>query len=136
MISARAVEVLRSHNVSGWKIYGAKVFTAAEEPVQGYFGLGVIGRYKGRITFDARESSLIHHASPMGKQFPYFKGLRFDASNWDGSDIFVDTYGSGWILTSERVARLFNKYTVTNCSFQRIEDVELLAQESAIVRGA
>jgi hypothetical protein len=62
--------------------------------------------------------------------------LHFDRSRWDGSDIFKDDEGTGWTLVTERVAALFKKHKVSNCELTDIESVELLASESAIIRGA
>jgi len=129
------VALLQDHAISGWNTYPVELYDAAGRLIQGYAGLGVTGRYAGRLSFDKRESAVVYLMAPSGKPFPHFKGLQFDSALWDGSDLFMDTCGSGYVLTTERVAKLFKKHKVTNCKFERIEDMQLLAQEHKIIRA-
>ena len=48
----------------------------------------------------------------------------------------MDESGSGYILVTERVPKLFRKHRITNRKFQPIEEVELLAVQSEIQRIA
>ena len=66
---------------------------------------------------------------------PWFRGLHFDAGSWDGSDMFMDREGTGWILVTEKVAKLFKRAKVSNCDLRDIESLDHPAMESEIIKG-
>lgn len=59
-----------------------------------------------------------------GGVFPYWRGVRFDPSTWDGSDLFMPE-DSTWILVTEEVKRAFDRAKVRNVLFQRVTEFEI-----------
>ena len=55
----------------------------------------------------------------MGK---FYKGVTFDADNWDGSDIFLpkDTWG---ISVTRKVAEKIKEHKLTNVIFKNFADI-------------
>lgn len=135
IMSQRVHDLLEKHEIRGWISYRVRVFDFGGAEIPGYMGLGITGRCEGRIEFDKRESALVYRPSAKGKPMPHFHGLGFDRDRWDGSDIFMDQEGTGWILVTGRVAKLFKKCKVSNCVFQPVESIELLALETEILNG-
>jgi hypothetical protein len=135
IISERVVTLLRSQNISGWETFPVALFDVSGEAVPGYVGLAIVGRCPGRIDFDKRESAVLYAPSAKGAPMPRFRGLHFKTDGWDHSDLFMDSEGTGWILVTEKVANLFSRSKVSNCTFKNIATVEMLADEREIVRG-
>jgi len=136
MIADHVIHILQSASISGWSTYSIRILDQSDQDIQGFSGLGVTGRCAW-VGFDKREEALVWRANPGGGQSPFFSGLRFPRDSWDGSDIFVGddlNAGGAWIVVTNKVHELFRLHKITNCELEPLEEVELLAQSSAIIR--
>jgi hypothetical protein len=119
LVSERVVGILRDSGLTGWQTYPIELFGKVGERIPGYHGLAVSGRC-GPIDDDL---SVKFPKIMPGGVFPYWRGLYFDPTTWDGSDLFMPS-GSGWIFVVEAVRRAFAKANVTNVVFTALSDVE------------
>src|SRR5262249_27462331 len=92
LISDRVVGVLKAGELSGWQPYPIDLFGKDGARITGYQGLAVHGRC-GPI--DNSLSVKIQKIYPGGI-FPMWRGLFFDQTTWDGSDLFMSANGAGW----------------------------------------
>jgi hypothetical protein len=84
LFSNRAIELLRSRQYNGWKTYPVELLDRHGERISGYQGFAVVGRC-GPV--EAERSERITRT--YGKNpLEVWRGLLFDPSTWDGSDIF------------------------------------------------
>jgi len=127
IIAERLCKQLQDGGLTGWQTYPVVVLDATGVEVQGYRGLAINGRCRGRIGFDRHESALTYRPSAKGEPMPWFQGLHFNADTWDQD-------GSGWIIVSERVQTLFKRAKVSNCVLEDIESVNRPATPSEIIR--
>ncbi len=121
-VSSRVVDLLREHGITGWDTYPVEVYGRKGEPLPGYHGFAVTGPECRRDR--SRSQILTRQAVPGGKPFQVYKGLYFDESQWDGSDIFLVRLTAGMVVT-EKVYRLFKKAKVSNVRFTPLTEVEI-----------
>lgn len=130
LVHQRVLGLLREHGFSGWDTYEVEVFGVNDESIPGYSGLSIIGRCDV-ITIDKEHSQLIYIENEHGR-FPHYKGLFFDRDFWDGSAISSGKEPfTSWVLVREKVMRAFRRAKVTNCAFEPIAEIQLLASKSA-----
>lgn len=85
-----------------------------------YFGFAVTGR-GGESKRDRSEVVTKPPPVPGGKPYQVYKGLYFDESQWDGSDIFlVDAK----IVVTKAVRDAFKQSKISNVLFTCLIDVE------------
>ncbi len=121
-VSSRVVDLLREHGITGWDTYPVEVYGRKGEPLPGYHGFAVTGPECRRDR--SRSQILTRQAVPGGKPFQVYKGLYFDESHWDGSDIFL-VRPFGGIVVTEKVYRLFKRAKVSNVRFTPLTEVEI-----------
>lgn len=119
-ISARVVELFRVNNITGWTTYPVEVFGRKGEPLPGYHGFAVTGSECRRDR--SRSQILTKQAVPGGEPFQVYKGLYFDESDWDGSDIFIVF---NFIIVTEKVRRILKREKIKNVKLTPLQDVEL-----------
>jgi hypothetical protein len=122
VVSARVVAALQDGGVTGWRTFDVSVESKKGMAVEGYKGLAVIGRC-GPVDDSLSEWS---PAPPVnGVPVAPWKGEYFDASTWDGSDIFRPP-GTRSIMITRKVRDILatigatNTYAVTMSEFRRI----------------
>jgi len=133
LINERVERLLRDSNISGWTTYPITLKGRDGRYIDGYRGLAVIGR-SGPIGFERNEANLIKRPSRAPSGFTYhWQGLRFDIASWDGSDIFGDGR-TGYTVVTDRVVRTFKSARVTNCRFQKLDEIEMAAGQEELNR--
>ncbi len=121
-VSSRVVELLTEHEITGWDTYPVEVYGRKGEPLPGYHDFAVTGPECRRDR--SRSEILTRQDVPGGKPFQVYKGLYFDESRWDGSDMFL-VRPVGGIVVTEKVYRLFKKEKVSNVRLTPLTEVEL-----------
>jgi hypothetical protein len=126
LISDRVREMLESAQVTGWATYPVVVFDANGAAVPSYHGFAVTGRCG---LFDPERSQLVTKPPPTPRGRPALvrRGLCFDHSTWDGSDVFCSAdEGSTIVVCADRARKLLAKHRVTNVRWQKLSDFEVL----------
>jgi hypothetical protein len=120
-ISARTVEILEEHKVTGWATYPVEVYGKNGEAILGYYGFSVTG---GECRRDRSRSQIITKQAVVGgKPYEVYKGLYFYEEDWDGSDIFIVQKFGGIVIT-ENVFKIFKKARITNVKLTPLQEVE------------
>jgi hypothetical protein len=120
IVHDRVVDILGQF--TGWSTYPVEVYGKLEARVGGYRGLSINGRC-GPI--DKTKSQ------PIMKKFPArmskaWRGLFFDPSTWDGTDLFMPHGNNGWIFVVDEVRRAFERAKVENVTFTALDQIEQL----------
>jgi hypothetical protein len=120
-VSNRVVTLLQEHHVTGWATYSVEVHDRKKNFLPGYHGFAVTGAMCNR---DRSRCRVITKPAPTptGRPYEMYKGLYFDETQWDGSDIFLVYYYC--IITTEKVQRIFKKHKITNARMLPLADVE------------
>jgi hypothetical protein len=118
--------LLKNERVTGWRTYPVEVTDRQGAVIPAYRGFAVTGRCG---PFDSSKSQMIIKPPPVprGRPAPYRRGLYFDPTTWDGSDVFCSENGWLFVVVTQRVQELFRRHKVTNVRFQRLVDVEIRA---------
>jgi len=119
LLSQHAVDLLRREHIAGWDAIPCTLYDKARE-ARPYSYLTVRGRC-GPI--DNTRSFKVEKIYPGGV-FPAWKGLYFDPSTWDGSDIFMPQGDVGWIFITERVKRALKTANISNTLYTPLDQVE------------
>ena len=114
------VQLLRSHEFTGWSLYEVAVHDKQGKRVPGYQGFAVTGRC-GDI--DWARGIEVSRIRPAGI-FPVWKGLFFDPDSWDGSDFFMPAQTVGYVLVVEEVKKAFERAKIMNVSFTPLDQFE------------
>lgn len=120
LVSERVIRMLRDEGFKGWRTYEVDLRGNDDAPILGYYGLAVHGRC-GPI--DNAKSVQVPKQYPGGV-FPVWKGLYFDPTTWDGSDIFMPEGRKGSKFVAEGVKQAFEKAKVKNVLFTALDEVE------------
>lgn len=123
LVSDRVRVLLENEGITGWRTYPVEVTDRGGVLIPGYHGFAVTGRCG---PFDPSRSQMIIKPAPVprGRAAPYRRGLFFDPSTWDGSDVFCSENGWLFVVVTQRVRDLFQRQKVRNVRFQRLVDVE------------
>lgn len=120
-ISCRTVELLEEHHFTGWATYPVVVYGRKGEPIEGYYGFAITGRAGD---YDRSRSQIVTKPPPVpgGQARKVYKGLYFDESQWDGSDIFLV---GGKNVVTRAVREAFKRAKITNVRFTPLTEVEI-----------
>ncbi len=127
-ISERVVRLLQQNDVSGWSTYPVEVLDNNGRLLAGYHGLSVTGVV---CSADYSRSTVITKPppAPRGRSYDVYRGLYFDAAEWDGSDMF-------WVgrvrVVVEKVKKVFEQIKVSNMCFTPLTEREIRVRH---VRG-
>ena len=118
LISNKVVSLLMDNQISGWSTYPVRIVGKSGNAIEGYSGLSIIGRC-GKI-FDDR-AEIIEKRNENNDVYKVRKGLVFETSSWDGSDMFSpdDTIIA---IISDRARQVLSN--CTNVHFKNIKDSE------------
>jgi len=122
LVSERIHSIFLEHGISGWSSYRVSLHGKNAEPISGYFGLVINGRC-GAI--DNSKSQQISKRFPA-KNSKVWKGIFFDPSSWDGSDLFMPSGRNGWIFATNDVKQVIEKEKIKNIAFNPLGEVERL----------
>ncbi len=120
-ISERVVRLLQQNNVSGWSTYPVEVLDNDGGLLAGYHGLSVTG---ATCFADYSRSTVITKPppAPRGRSYDVYKGLYFDAEEWDDSDMF-------WVgrvrVVVEKVKKVFEQNKISNVCFTPLTEREI-----------
>jgi hypothetical protein len=123
LLSGRTFEALSTSGMTGWEAHPVPVELSAGGDALDYSLLIVRGR-SGPV-----DNSLSHRAvlpAPVGgRTMSGWKGLFFNDSSWDGTDLFTPR-DSGYLCVTQRVKKLFEAKGFTNMRFDSLAAVERL----------
>lgn len=121
LISRSFQQALQGAEISGWTTYSIHPAADLTESLDGYMGLAVTGRCQ---IDDARSiPSLMPPPEPGGTAYRVWKGLYFDPSSWDGSDIFLEPGHAAVFLTS-RCRDALEAARLSDVAFTALADFE------------
>ena len=109
-VSGRVVRLLEENKISGWSTYPVEVYDQQGNPLPDYHGFAVTGVV---CKADYGRSAVVSKPPPTlrGKGYDVYRGLYFDESQWDGSDMF---WVDGVLVVVDKVYRLFKTHKVVN----------------------
>jgi hypothetical protein len=120
--SERLRRLLAEEEISGWTTYPVELYDRKDNHLSGYQGIAVTGR---ECTRDRSRSQIVDKPPPApgGQSRQVYRGLFFDESQWDGSDMFwVSEVG---IVVTEKLYRLFQRHKIRNVEFTPLSKVEI-----------
>jgi hypothetical protein len=115
--------LLTEAGVSGWTTYPVELYDRKGNHLPGYQGIAVTGPKCRR---DRSRSSIVDKPPPVpgGRGYQVYRGLYFDESQWDGSDMFWVSEGGGIVVT-EKLYRLFRRHKIRNVELTPLTEVEI-----------
>ena len=120
-VSGRLIRLLEEHGITGWSPYPVEVYDRKGILLPDYYGFAITG---GTCDQDYDRSLLIEKMRPSGKKKgKYFRGVYFNESQRDGSDMFW--VGRGTRVVVDKVYKLFRKHKIRNVRFTPLSDVEV-----------
>jgi len=125
LVSDSFVAVLRAQHSIGWTTFPVEIRTKAGRTLGGYQGFGVTGRC-GPLDQSKPASVILPPLSEKGRAVAGRRGIYFDPSTWDGSDVFVPATG-GYVFVLEHVRDAMQRARLSNVTFDRATEVELIA---------
>ena len=129
-IANRLIMLLRENTITGWTTYPVELFDRKGERLDDYYGLAVTGP---ECDFDPNRSKIVAKPPPVpqGRGYQVHRGLYFDESQWDGSDMFwvrnVD------IVVTERVFRLLKQHKIVNVRLTPLDEVEVRTSDIPLI---
>ena len=120
LVSQRFRSGLRAAGVTGWD--SLPIDTGFFGPITGYEVLRVLGRC-GPIDNSKSERVILPPPVPKGAAMPGWRGLYFDPSSWDGSDIFGPK-ATGQIFVTEKAAGVIRQMKPSNVHLEPLASVE------------
>jgi hypothetical protein len=123
LYSARIFKVFEENNITGWDRIACKIHTGKREIRTDYSLLTVTGRC-GFIDYSKSEKIVKQPFPPKGAFIEVKRGLHFDITKWDGTDIFTPD-NTLFIFITEHVKALLDKNKFTNIKFTNLVDFEI-----------
>lgn len=119
-VSRKVVELLKENEICGWSIYPVEIYDQEGTIIPDFHGLAVTGPV---CKADYERSEVVKRPSPVprGQGYEVFRGLYFDESQWDGSDMF---WVDGVLAVVEKVYFLFKNHNVGNVRFIPLKERE------------
>ncbi|HWI60819.1 MAG TPA: hypothetical protein VNT75_03150 [Symbiobacteriaceae bacterium] len=124
LVSQRAVDVLNENHFTGWTVYPAQVTGKRGDDIPGLYLFVVTGK-SGPPDPSRRKKVMLPPPSPTGCSMPGWRGLFFDPSTWDGSDIFC-LEGTKHTIVTQAVKDALEKAKVRNFAFTALSEFESL----------
>ena len=126
------IQLLTDQSVSGWDTFPVEVSDRNGKPLAGYLGLAVTGNECERVW--SLCEMIQRPATAYVREQAIYRGLYFDETEWDGSDMFW-VKASGRAVTEEG-RRAFREARVTNVQLIPLPEVETLAMLRDYYPGA
>jgi hypothetical protein len=120
LISERVVRAFTASRFQGWTSVPVELRDKGGDVCPNYRLLCVGGRCGG---VDNTRSAKVDRLQPGIGASPVWKGLYFDESTWDGSDVFTPE-GTAFRLVVEPVKKAFEDARLKNASFTALSDLE------------
>lgn len=122
LLSPKVVEVLRKGGFTGWDVHSARIELKDGKRVDDHEALMVSGR-SGPVDDALSETVTLPPPVPEGNEVPGLRGLRFDPSSWDGSDIFTPETTT-FVMVTDAVREALEAVSPTNLRLERITEIE------------
>lgn len=121
-VAERIVHLLDLSHVSGWSTYSVELLDRKGQAIPGYSGFAVTGAECER---DRSRSYIVSKPppTPTGEEYEVYRGLYFDESQWDCSDMFWIRHRG--IVVTERTYQVLKLANITNVEFTALKDVEI-----------
>jgi hypothetical protein len=115
------VGLLAAQAITGWATYAVEVYDRKGHLLPGYHGFAITGP---ECRQDRSRSEIVSKPPPVpsGRGHQVYRGLFFDESQWDGSDLF---WVEGMTVATQAVYSAFRKAKVSNARFTRLTEVEI-----------
>lgn len=120
MVNRKVVDLLKANGFKGWDTYPVEVHGKNDETIKGYYGIAITGRC-GPIDNSKSKTVMVNY--PAGK-FPMLRGMYFNPSPWDGSDLFMTSTPSLWLCVLEQVKKVFEKAKISNVMFESVTEID------------
>jgi hypothetical protein len=120
IVSGRLLDVLEAAGATGWSRYSIELHGKANELIEGYSGLVVVGR-SGPLQLD--RSRVETRIGASGKPYKVKIGLYFDEATWDATDVF-SPQGTAFVFVTDKVKRALEKAKISNMTFTSLNDHE------------
>jgi len=120
IVSDRVINLFLREKVSGWKTFPARLQSSSVLFTGAVHGLAIVGRTGP----EDEERGVRRWREYNGVRIPVSrKGLYFDMTKWDGSDLFMAERGLR-ILAVPRVIRLLEANNITGWCARPVLDIE------------
>lgn len=118
-LGQRVQDLFNDHALTGWSTYPIVLHNKVGDVCSGYAGLSVTGRC-GTLQKE-RSKKIPCHAKKLGKGD--WRGMYFDESTWDGSDLFTTDDLTAYLFATEKVKNVFNEYKIKGFTFEPLSEV-------------
>jgi hypothetical protein len=116
LVSNRVCQLLRRLGITGWSTYDIDLRGKEHEHVGGFHGFVVTGRCG---PLDNSRSIVL---SSTGNS-TVLKGMYFEPSTWDGSDIFTTPGDARWIFVTSATENALRKARVRNALLVPLSEI-------------
>jgi len=125
LLSYKITNILREHQITGWKTYPAILYDKKGNEVKEYSIFSITGRC-GPVDWSKSEAFIKDPFVPGGSAANMLRGLYPDLDTWDGSDVFMTRGDSVWTFVTKKVRDLLVKNEATNILMEKITEKEML----------
>ena len=120
VVSGRIIELLKTNAITGWSSIPVKI--KGYEKFE-YYLFTITGRCSS-INYEDSEPFMKQPFTPTGKPIDAKRGLYFNLSSWDGSDVFTPE-DSMFTFVTEKVKKLLSEQNATNIILENITKFEI-----------
>jgi hypothetical protein len=129
LISDQFVALLRDSGFTGLHPYPVTFLDSDGRPLTEYHGLGVVGRC-GPI--DNSRCRRVEETTDDGRTLTTWRGLYFDPSSWDGSDLFMSP-NTDHVLATARVVDELRRKKLTGYTAENTSDIERVFTDTQLI---
>jgi hypothetical protein len=122
VVSGAFVDTLRKNGFTGWSTFPVVISPKKGVELRGYTGLAVTGRC-GAIDESLSQPIRLEPFAPGGETTDGLRGMYFDPSSWDGSDIFTPA-GTSFVCVAPSVRQaLLDAGAAVGCDFRLMSEM-------------
>ena len=123
LVSDRFIRVLRDGGFTGWDTYPVVIVGKDGKEAAGYHGLSITGRC-GPVEWEKSERVILPPPVREGRTMAGWRGLYFSPDSWDGSDLFVPSDRSTYVVVTDAVKTAIEARRLTNITFTRVTEFD------------
>jgi hypothetical protein len=120
LASEKFIDTLLDERITGWATYDVRLYDSAGIELPGYHGLSILGR-AGAIDRTRAQIVIDPPATEHGRPTYVERGLYFEPTTWDGSDMFLPQ-GTSVVCVTDRAKGAIQRRRLTNIFFTRLTD--------------
>jgi hypothetical protein len=117
LVSERLLGVLADRGATGWSTYAVSVLARDGSDVAGYRGFAVTA--KADPAWELSQPTIQSPKVQHGPAYKAWRGLCFEPSTWDGSDVFRV---AGQLVCTERVYTALRDAELSNVGYERVTE--------------